>query len=184
VVVGDSNDQPLNQPPLGFLLGAAARKVAKFYAAAMAGQPVTPSQLFLLRHLWAEDGLQPRDLAQRANLDATSTTWLVDQLEKAGLLERHRGERDRRAVRVWLTQAGRDMQDQLAPVVARCEATLAAELGQHHDDEQLQAFRAVLRTLIETLPEGEDLWAEQAARWDERLAGLQRLVEGEDRKGG
>ncbi len=71
----DSNSQPPDQPPLGFLLGAAARKAAKFYAAAMAGQPVTPSQLFLLRHLWAEDGLQPRDLALRANLDATSTTW-------------------------------------------------------------------------------------------------------------
>jgi DNA-binding MarR family transcriptional regulator len=183
-VVGDSNGQPLDQPPLGFLLGAAARKAAKFYAAAMAGQPITPSQLFLLRHLWAEDGLQPRDLALRANLDATSTTWLVDQLEKARLLERRRGERDRRAVRVWLTQAGRDVQGELAPEVTRWEAALAAALGQYHDDEELQTFRAVLRTLIETLPEGEDLWAEQAARWDERLAGLQRLVEDDERNGG
>jgi MarR family transcriptional regulator, organic hydroperoxide resistance regulator len=183
-MVSESNDPALDQALLGFLLGAAARKVAKFYAAAMAGQPITPSQLFLLRHLWAEDGLQPRDLALRANLDATSTTWLVDQLEKVGLLERRRGERDRRAVRVWLTGAGRDLQATLAPEVARWEAALAAALGQHHGDDDLRAFRTVLRTVIVTLPEGEDLWAEQAARWDERLAGLQRLVEDDDRKGG
>jgi MarR family transcriptional regulator, organic hydroperoxide resistance regulator len=182
--VRDTNGQPHDYPPLGFLLGAAARKVAKFYAAAMAGQPLTPSQLFLLRQLWAEDGLQPRDLAQRANLDATSTTWLVDQLEKAGFLERRRGERDRRAVRVWLTAEGRDLQIHLAPEVARWEAALATALGQHHGEAEVHVFRAVLRTLIETLPEGEDLWAEQAARWDERLAGLQRLVEEDDQEGG
>lgn len=182
--MGESNGQPRDRPPLGFLLGAAARKATKFYAAAMAGQPLTPSQLFLLRHLWLEDGLQPRDLALRANLDATSTTWLVDQLEKAGFLERRRGERDRRAVRVWLTAAGRDLQTQLAPEVARWEVILADALGQHHDEAELRAFQAVLRTLIETLPEGEDLWAEEAARWDARLAGLRRLVEGDDREGG
>ena len=182
--MGSSNGQPRDHPPLGFLLGAAARKAAKFYAAAMAGQPLTPSQLFLLRQLWAEDGLQPRDLARRANLDATSTTWLVDQLEKAGFLERRRGERDRRAVRVWLTAAGRELRVQLAPEVARWEAILAAALGRHHDDAEAAVFRAVLRTLIETLPEGEDLWAEQSARWDERLAGLRRLVEGDDQEGG
>ena len=59
------------------------------------------SQLFLLRQLWLEDGLPLRDLGLRAQLDATSTTWLVDQLEQASLVERKRNDTDRRIVRVW-----------------------------------------------------------------------------------
>lgn len=173
------DDPEVAGAPLGFLLGAAARKAAKFYAAAMAGRPVTPAQLFLLRQLWAEDGLQPRDLARRANLDATSTTWLIDQLEKGGLLERRRGERDRRAVRVWLTAAGWALRADLAPELARWEAALADALRAHHDEAALRTFREVLWTLIATLPEGDDLWAARSAAWDARLATLRDGIERE-----
>src|SRR5258708_36472543 len=107
------------EEPLGFALGAAARKLAKFYVQALAGHPLTPSQLFLLRQLWLEDGLPLRDLGLRAQLDATSTTWLVDQLEQASLVERKRNDPDRRIVRVWLTEAGRPSQADIVPATAR-----------------------------------------------------------------
>ena len=67
--------------PLAFVLSAAARKLAKFYASALRESPVTPSQLFFLRQLWREDGLPLTDLRERAQLDATSATWLADQLK-------------------------------------------------------------------------------------------------------
>jgi DNA-binding MarR family transcriptional regulator len=173
-------DRHGDNSPLGFLLGAAARKVAKFYAGAMAGQALTPSQLFFLRQLWREDGLQLRDLALRAQLDATSATWLVDQLEKAGLLERRRGDRDRRAVRIWLTPAGQALRGDLLPLVAEWEAVLDAALARYHTAAERQTFRAVLTTLILALPEGDDLWAQHSAEWDRKLGALQRLAEGQD----
>ena len=37
---------------VGFALGAASRKLAKFYVKALAGQHFLPSQMFLLRQLW------------------------------------------------------------------------------------------------------------------------------------
>src|SRR6266568_5272414 len=104
-----------NEEPLGFVLGAAARKLAKFYVQALAGQSLTPAQFFLLRQLWLEDGLPLRDLGVRVQLDATSTTWLVDQLEQIGLVQRKRNDPDRRIVRAWLTDAGRQFQTKLVP---------------------------------------------------------------------
>lgn len=73
----EHQEEGSREDPLGFALGAAARKLAKFYVQALADHPLTPSQLFLLRQLWLEDGLPLRDLGLRAQLDATSTTWLV-----------------------------------------------------------------------------------------------------------
>lgn len=175
--MGEPEDDQLNDEPLGFLLGAAARKVAKLYAAGLSSAPVTPSQLYALRQLWREDGLALVDLRERAQLDATSATWIADQLEKAGLVERRRNDPDRRIVRLWLTDAGRALQGELEPRVARLDAAVEARLGERFTPADLAVFRAVLGTLIGSLPEGDDLWAAISASWDEALDDLRRAVE-------
>ena len=171
------------EEPLGFALGAAARKLAKFYVKALADYTLTPSQLFLLRQLWLEDGLPLRDLGLRAQLDATSTTWLVDQLEQAGMVERKRNDPDRRIVRVWLTEAGRQSQAELVPALTRWENALHQGLLPHHTPDEIAAFRSVLATLSNTLPEGDDLWQQLSTSWDTRLELLRSLTETTDEKG-
>lgn len=175
--MGEPRTVQADAEPLGFLLGAAARKVAKLYAAGLAGAPVTPSQLYALRQLWREDGLALVDLRERAQLDATSATWIADQLEKAGLVERRRNDPDRRIVRLWLTGAGRALQADLEPQVADWDAAIEARLGERHSPADLTALRAVLGTLIDALPEGADLWASLSASWDKALDDLRRSVE-------
>jgi DNA-binding MarR family transcriptional regulator len=178
--VADADDRTVSQTPLGFTLAAAARKLAKFYAAALSGGPITPSQLFFLRQLWIEDGLPLVVLRERAQLDATSASWLADQLEKAGLIERRRNDPDRRVVRIWLTNAGRSLHDDLGPRIDRWEASLRDTLAGHHTRQEIAAFEAVLRTVIENLPEGDDLWAELSAGWDTTLDSLKFYLESEE----
>ena len=179
----DHQEEGVREEPLGFALGAAARKLAKFYVQALAGHPLTPSQLYLLRQLWFEDGLPLRDLGVRAQLDATSTTWLVDQLEQASLVERKRNDPDRRIVRVWLTEAGRQSQAELVPALARWEDALRQELLPYHTPDEIATFRRVLATLSNTLPEGDDLWEHLSTSWDTRLDLLRSLTETTDEKG-
>jgi MarR family transcriptional regulator, organic hydroperoxide resistance regulator len=179
----DQKEGGNREEPLGFALGAAARKLAKFYVKALADYPLTPSQLFLLRQLWLEDGLPLRDLGLRAQLDATSTTWLVDQLEQASLVERKRNDTDRRIVRVWLTQAGRQFQVELVPALVRWENALYQRLLPYQTPEEIAAFRSVLATLSNTLPEGDDLWEQLSTSWDTRLDLLRSLTETTDEKG-
>jgi len=173
----DHKEGGSREEPLGFALGAAARKLAKFYVQALAGRPLTPSQLYLLRQLWLEDGLPLRDLGLRAQLDATSTTWLVDQLEQASLVERKRNDTDRRIVRVWLTEAGRQSQAELVPALVRWENALRQGLLPHHTPDEIAAFRRVLATLSNTLPEGDDMWEHLSTSWDTRLDLLRSLTE-------
>jgi DNA-binding MarR family transcriptional regulator len=168
---------------LAFVLSAAARKLAKFYAAALRKSPVTPSQLFFLRQLWREDGLPLSELRERAQLDATSATWLADQLEKAGLVERRRSAPDRRVVRIWLTSAGRALRADLEPEIARWERSFEEVLLRYHSPSHVAAFRAVLETMIAVLPEGDDLWAELSARWDAALDALRDYLESDQPEG-
>jgi len=179
----DHQEGGSREEPLGFALGAAARKLAKYYTKALTGSSLTPSQLFLLRQLWLEDGLPLRDLGVRAQLDATSTTWLVDQLEQAGLVERKRNDLDRRIVRVWLTEAGRQTKAELVPNLSHWENALQEELLSHHTPDEIAAFRRALDTLINTLPEGDDLWEQLSTSWESRLDRLRSLTETTDEKG-
>jgi DNA-binding MarR family transcriptional regulator len=172
-----------NREPLGFALSAAARKLAKFYSKALTNCGLTPSQLFFLRQLWREDGLQLGELGVRAQLDATSVTWLADQLEQAGLIERKRNDQDRRAVRLWLTRTGQALHMELEPELARWENDLEDELTKHHSSAEVVAFRTVLATLINVLPEGDDLWAKRSAFWDAHLQTLRTFVESPEEKG-
>lgn len=174
------DNRNVSQAPLGFTLAAAARKLAKFYAAALSGGPVTPSQLFFLRQLWIEDGLPLVVLRERAQLDATSASWLADQLEKAGLIERRRNDPDRRVVRIWLTSAGRSLHDDLGPRIDRWEGSLRETLAAHHSRQEIDAFESVLQTVIDALPEGDDLWAELSADWDTTLDALKLYLESEE----
>jgi DNA-binding MarR family transcriptional regulator len=172
------------EEPLGFVLGAAARKLAKFYVQALASHPLTPAQFFLLRQLWQEDGLPLRDLGTRAQLDATSTTWLVDQLEQVGLVQRKRNDTDRRIVRAWLTEAGKQAEATFAPELAAWEHALTERLLRYHMPDEIAAFRSVLLTLINTLPEGDDLWKQLSASWESGLDRLRSLVEEENTEKG
>jgi len=168
----ESGKEGSQEEPLGFVLGAAARKLAKFYVQALASYPLTPSQFFLLRQLWLEDGLPLRDLCVRAQLDATSTTWLVDQLEQIGLVQRKRSDTDRRIVRAWLTGAGRQAEATFTPELTAWEHALAERLLLHHMPGEIATFWDVLVTLIKTLPEGDALWQQLSASWE---AGLERF---------
>jgi MarR family transcriptional regulator, organic hydroperoxide resistance regulator len=178
--MADPDDRTVSQTPLGFTLAAAARKLAKFYVAALAGGPVTPSQLFFLRQLWIEDGVPLVVLRERAQLDATSASWLADQLEKAGLIERRRNDPDRRVVRIWLTTEGRLLHDDLGPQIERWEESLRDTLAAHHTRQEVAAFEAVLRTVRDALPEGDDLWAELSTSWDTTLDALRLYLESEE----
>ena len=81
----------MNREPLGFLLGAAGRKVAKMYTAALADDVVSPSQLYVLRQLWREDGLALVDLrsalsSMRRRRPGSRISWRRPDLSSASAM--------------------------------------------------------------------------------------------------
>jgi DNA-binding MarR family transcriptional regulator len=68
---------------------------------------LTPSQLMVLKELAGAESAQPGELARRAGLKQATISILLDRLQERGLVQRARGETDRRTVRVQITQDGR-----------------------------------------------------------------------------
>lgn len=78
---------------------------------------ITPPQWGILSCLQEEDGLVIGMLSQRRAIDAPTVTGIVKRLEQAGLVERVHDRRDRRVVKVYLTEEGTDLMHFLPAVV-------------------------------------------------------------------
>jgi MarR family transcriptional regulator, transcriptional regulator for hemolysin len=77
------------------------------------GRGTTRAQWIVLFRLRQQEGLSQVDLADVLELQPISLVRLLDRLVEHGLLERRPDPRDRRANRLFLTQPGRQLVDDL-----------------------------------------------------------------------
>ncbi len=84
------------------------------------------------------------ELAAKMELSSAAMTNRLDQLEKAGLVRRIPDERDRRAVQIEVTDAGRALYERTVDAQAAKEAIVAEALSVKQQDE----LNALLRKLM------------------------------------
>ena len=131
---------------LCFHLGVAMRKISRIYAEGLAAYEVTPAQLFMLSCLDCQNGQKPSELAEEVHLDASSMTGLLDRTEKAKLIRRMRDPADRRALRIYLTQQGKETVERLKPVISQLQEKVHEDFFGGYNDEQVACFLEILRS--------------------------------------
>jgi DNA-binding MarR family transcriptional regulator len=130
---------------LSELLMRAARAQRRGWRDALAPWDLTPSQGRALRVISAADGTRVSDLADALRIAPRSATEVADGLEQRGLVERTPDPRDRRAVLLRPTAAGRRLREEV-------EAARAAEarslFGRLSADDRSTLAR-ILRSLAD-----------------------------------
>src|ERR687886_2005343 len=66
--------------------------------------------------LWEEDGLATSAIGERLKQVGGTLTGVLDRMEERGLVRRERDSRDRRIWRIWLTEAGQELEEVLPPI--------------------------------------------------------------------
>jgi MarR family transcriptional regulator, organic hydroperoxide resistance regulator len=115
---GDPADGIPADAPLHTLLLAASRVMGAYYASVLAqtGLRISPAGLGVLRVLLAGDGLKSSDVAARGWSSPGTLTSVVDRLVREGYVQRRQDPGDRRVVRLYLTDAGRQACERYAAV--------------------------------------------------------------------
>src|SRR5690242_11467060 len=108
---GDPADGIPADAPLHTLLLAASRIMGTYYAGTLAhaGLRISPAGLGVLRVLLAGDGLKSSDVAARGWSSPGTLTSVVNTLVREGYVERRSDEGDRRVVRLFVTDKGRQV---------------------------------------------------------------------------
>ena len=107
---------------------------------------LSQARWLLLVHLHEapEDGMAQLDLAERAGVTGPTLVRQIDQLEKAGLVNRREDQQDRRVKWVRLTALG----EAKFHVVDEIATSLRQEVLSDADAAELQAADALTRRLI------------------------------------
>lgn len=111
---------------------------------------LTDAQYSLLFCLRDQSQMSVRDLADAADLSPASVTEMLEGLAAAGLVERHRSDRDRRVVFTSLTDGGRGLVEERR---ARFEPRFRAAMEEFSEHDLLVAASVLdgLRDFFEEL---------------------------------
>lgn len=126
-----------------FQVGAAARKIQRYYNNRLAEHGITIGQSFILLSLLDRDGQNVKELAEHLGIDSSAITGLVDRLEKENLVARGADERDRRALRIHLTDKGTKLIESLLPVANEFNDNLEEGLTKSERSALKKFFRMI-----------------------------------------
>ena len=101
---------------LCFRLYTASRLITQAYHPMLSEQGITYPQYLVLLVLWEKDGQPVNDIAKRLFLETNTVTPMLQRMEKDGILQRVKGQKDARQIIVSLTRKGRELQKKLAEV--------------------------------------------------------------------
>jgi DNA-binding MarR family transcriptional regulator len=129
---------------LGWALGVVFRAYAKAANVAFSELPGGPRGYQVLASAARGQPGSQLELARHLGVDRTVMTYLLDDLEQAGLIERRPDPQDRRARHIVATASGRERLDHLDRRMQAAEVHLLAGLDA---EEDRRAFRALLLQL-------------------------------------
>lgn len=116
------------------------RKILKNYM-------ITAPQFIALQWLLEDGDLTIGELSHKINLAFSTTTDLVDRMEKSHLVERRRDTKDRRVVRIHLLPEGKEI---IREVIKKRQAYLSTVLTDLTDD-QVDTLHDVLAVLLQKM---------------------------------
>lgn len=113
----------------------------------MAKLGLTTPKMRTLAVLSVVDGLLIRDLSVYAVVETSTLSRALDALERDGLIKRITDKDDSRAVRIHLTQQGRETHDMLWPHLA----TAYQHMFRGISETEQRAFVATLQTILKNV---------------------------------
>ena len=97
--------------------------------------------------VWIWDGMETRHVAESADISKATLTGVVKTLEGRGLIVREGDERDRRLVRLRLTDEGTSLMEQIYPEFNAVESEIVSQLS----DRKVSTFTRTLREVVKAV---------------------------------
>ncbi len=132
---------------LCFSLRHCMKKIDRNLGESLDKYGISIPQSFVLFCLLEDDGITLKEIGNRTLIDSSSMTVLVDKLEKEGLVERKLDAQDRRAIRVFITEAGKSIAQEATEIAKEFNARLYDLLGEGNQKEFIHGIKNLLNGL-------------------------------------
>jgi MarR family transcriptional regulator, organic hydroperoxide resistance regulator len=113
-----SSQQILAPYSIGYRIKLLSQLITRNFTEKLEPFGLTPFHWLVLCCLWQEDGLPTSSIGDRLKQVGGTLTGVLDRMEERGLVRRERDSDDRRIWRIWLTNAGKELERVLPPIAA------------------------------------------------------------------
>jgi DNA-binding MarR family transcriptional regulator len=100
---------------LGYLVNRASRSMAHQLAQELRPAGIGIGQWAVLLFLWARDGMSQAELSRVVAIEPPTMVRTIDRMARDGLVTRVPDPDDGRLTRIYLTERGRSLRDELIP---------------------------------------------------------------------
>ena len=108
-------------------------------------------QNHLLAVLWERDGRTPGEIAAAVNVTTPAVVKMAGRMADAGLISRRRDDRDNRLVRLWLTDAGRALQEPVETERRLIEQKVTENLTETEREHLMSALAKIYQSASDLL---------------------------------
>jgi MarR family transcriptional regulator, organic hydroperoxide resistance regulator len=109
----------------------------------LARHNLTSPQMIFMREIWLEEGLSQTELSARVGTAESTTVSALRVLERRKLIRRVARPGDRRAIRVYLTAAGRRLERDVIPKIVAVNARVVRGIPTRDLDVLLRALATI-----------------------------------------
>ncbi|SHF52590.1 DNA-binding transcriptional regulator, MarR family [Chryseobacterium sp. OV279] len=110
-----------------FPLYVIAKEITGLYRPFLDEIDITYPQYLVLMVLWENDGLAVSHIGDKLFLDSGTLTPLLKRLESKGIIDRKRKKEDERVVEVFLTEAGKKLQQKACEIPGKIQNKIGVE---------------------------------------------------------
>ena len=136
------NDQCIN-----FLLTTAQHSVFQYFSGCLEKYDITPAQYGVLSCLWDIEYSTPKQIAEELCLEMSTISGVLDRMQKKGLIERAANEKDRRGIRVIVTEKGKELAEHIASAALKIQNAVSHNV----DKDELSVFYSVLERIYNNI---------------------------------
>jgi DNA-binding MarR family transcriptional regulator len=123
-----------NNDYIGKYISQLYRKGNSFISRELCNVGIGSGQFMFLMELYRQDGRSQEELSEILNIDKGTTARAIKKLEEEGFLLRIKDERDKRAYKLYLTDKGKDVKEDIQKVLIEWENRITFQLNEEEKD--------------------------------------------------
>ena len=133
---------------LGYKLKLASQLMYRDFLERLEPYGLTPFHYLVLCCLWEEDGLSTSGIADKLKQLGATLTGVVDRMEQRNLVYRERDASDRRIVRIWLTEEGKQLMNVLPALGAQTIHKATQGISEEEQEIILKLLEQIFQNLL------------------------------------
>jgi DNA-binding MarR family transcriptional regulator len=130
------------------LMRSLARDFTRALERRLASHDITIGMWFPLRILWEHDGIDQHELQKLLGQAQPTIVKAMERLEKQGLIERYKSQKDGRRISVHLTGKGQALKHDVLHFATEVQDTALKEISQEEVRQLLDIFSRIKRSLM------------------------------------